>query len=91
MLTILTLMEGLKKEVLIQFSTKHLSSTEKVKFHYAFKGRNGSAGLIDQTKSNHIGSCVVMAPHENHKELLSFFDHWNVPYESTIIFKEEEQ
>ena len=82
-------MEGdsFTEHVLFTYSTKHLSSTDKVKFHYSLKGRNGSQGVIHESEGEHVGSTVIIVPEHKADYIAEFFAHWQVPYASERIMK----
>ena len=81
---------GSKEGVLFTFSTKDLSRTEKVKFHYSLKGRNGSEGFLDKVEGIHLGSSIIFTPNEHSSILSDFFVDWNVLFEKrSIILKDD--
>ncbi|RME78578.1 hypothetical protein D6774_00620 [Candidatus Woesearchaeota archaeon] len=79
-------MDGFEKGVLVKFSTRQLSPTQRVKFHYAFKGRNGSTGILDTLNAQHIAPSVVIIPSDHYSQLKEFFTYWNIDYQSKVIY-----
>ncbi len=47
---------------LFLYSTKHLRGSEKVKFHYALKGRGDKEGIITSTRSEFFAKSVIFTP-----------------------------
>lgn len=81
-----------KESVMFTYSTKELTQTDKVKFHYSLKGRNGTPGLLKRVIGNHIGGAVIIVPKEHESLVVEFFQKWEIPFEKkTLIFKDEKE
>ena len=52
----------LKKYFLFTYSTEHLSKTDKVRFYYALKGRDGRSGIVIDYNIVHLGRTVLLVP-----------------------------
>ena len=65
-------MVELKESVLFTYSTKHLDRTEKVKFHYSLKGRNGTPGVLEKANGKHLGSTVLLIPKNNENYVFDY-------------------
>ena len=66
---------------LFAYSTKHLSSSDKVRFYYALKGRNGISGFLARTNSKHLAKSVILTPIEHDKEAIEFLTYWKCKFE----------
>ena len=83
---------GLKEGVIFTYSTKELSRTEKVKFHYSLKGRNSSLGFLESVNGRHIGSTVLLVPKEFEDHAEKFLAAWQIPFEKiSIVIKDEKK
>ena len=69
-----------EKMVIYQYSTKHLNNTEKVKFYYALKGRDGKSGMVKALKLVQLGKAVLLAPYREYEEVEAFFKVWNLSF-----------
>lgn len=65
--------------VLITYESKVLSTTDRVKFLYALKGRDGTSGVLSHYDAKNIGKNVVLAKATHKDELKAFFLTWNMP------------
>jgi hypothetical protein len=80
--------DNLKESALFTYSTKDLTKTDKVKFHYSLKGRNGTPGLLEKVNGTHVGSAVILVPKEFEGHVEQFFAKWNIPFEKqSVIIK----
>lgn len=61
---------------LFLYSASHLSQTEKVKFFYALKGRDGAPGALQQTASKFLAKTVVLTPITKAKAMQQFLTKW---------------
>lgn len=79
-----------EKMVLFNYATKHLNNTEKVKFYYALKGRDGKSGLVKALRLTQLGKGVLLAPVRHGEEVEDFFKLWNLSFSKrlAIIGKE---
>lgn len=66
--------------VLYSYSTECLSKTDKVRFYYALKGRDGRSGIVRRTKTFHIGKTVLLAPFRADEDLKMFLTYWKLPF-----------
>ena len=81
----------IKESVMFTYSTKELTQTEKVKFHYSLKGRNGTPGLLERLDGSHIGATVILIPKKHESLAVQFFQKLGIPFEKkTLVFKEDE-
>ena len=66
--------------LLFVYSTKHLDSKDKVRFFYAFKGRDGKSGIIKELGCEFLAKGVILVPLGQAAEMKSFFEYWSCPY-----------
>jgi len=67
--------------VLYSYSTAHLSKSDKIRFYYALKGRDGKSGFVVRTSSQHIGRAVLLVPIEHDKDARDFLSYWKCKFE----------
>ena len=81
---------GLIEYVLYIYSTKKLTQTEKVKFHYFLKGRNGHAGFLEQINGKHLSAAALLV-HSDHSKLIEDeLKNWKIPFEKHHFYKKDE-
>ena len=61
------------------FSTRNLSSTQRVKFHYALKGRT-NPGILSQTNSKYLTKTIIETSEKTSNTIAQFLDNWNCSY-----------
>ncbi len=69
-----------QKMVLIVYSTKSLSKTNKIRFYYALKGRDGKSGIVKEDNILHLGKSVLLVPYSFGDDIKEFLQQWNLPY-----------
>lgn len=79
-----------KKAVIYTFSTQHLKKTDKIRFYYALKGRDGESGIVKRAKILHLGKGVLLVPYIYDEEVSQFFRVWNLNYTRRAAIVEEE-
>ena len=72
-------------KILFTYSIDHLSQKDKVRFHYALKGRNKPGMLKDCIQ---LGRGVILAPKV--EPFKSFLEHWKCRFEYREIEVNEE-
>lgn len=75
--------------VLFTYSTQHMSSSDKVRFHYSLKGRNKQQGLLKTVNGQHLGSTVLLIPKKQEQYVDEYFSVWNIPYKKHSIILQE--
>ena len=65
--------------LLITYATRHLRASDKVRFYYALKGRDGKSGFIAAQGGVFLSKGVLLAPVELRVKWLAFFERWRVP------------
>ena len=76
----------LKKYFLFTYSTEHLSKTDKVRFYYALKGRDGKSGVVLEYSIIHLGRTVLLVPEKYSDQSKKFLEHWNCKFEVKEVF-----
>lgn len=77
--------DDMDNKLLLLYSTSHLNNTEKVKFYYALKGRDGKSGIIRQLNIRQLAKSVLIVDQHHHDDITSFFNHWECPLEVNHI------
>ena len=65
--------ENMYNKLLLLYSTSHLNSTDKVKFYYALKGRDGKSGIVKQLNIRQLAKSVLLVDHHHQEDITSFF------------------
>jgi hypothetical protein len=68
--------------VIFQYSLEHLSSSDKVRFYYALKGRDGKTGVVKKWNIEQLGRAVLLVSEDREKEVREFLQHWKCPTKS---------
>ena len=71
---------GFENKSLFEYTLKHFSPSQRVKFHYMLNGRRGSEGILKEIKGRIVGTGTIMAPVESEDKLKDIFDKWDVKY-----------
>ncbi len=76
-------MDSLKNKLSIRhifvFSTRNLSPTQRVKFHYALKGRT-NPGILSKTNSKYLAKTIIETSEKSSDTIAQFLDNWNCTY-----------
>lgn len=70
---------------LFKYSSSHFSKKDKVKFHYALKGRNKNLGLIERTNSKFLAKSILLVPISEAKDVEDFFSIWSCDFEKKEV------
>ncbi len=62
--------------VLFTYSLSHLSTSEKIRFYYALKGRDGKSGIIKEYHIDQLGKTVLLVPSPFDSDVESFLNLW---------------
>jgi hypothetical protein len=74
-----------QKMLLIAYSTKNLKKTDKIRFYYALKGRDGKSGIVKDDQIKHTGKTVLLVPYRFADDIKQFMQQWNLPYTFTRV------
>lgn len=66
--------------LLYVYQTKKLTQTDKVRFYYALKGRNGKRGIVKDLKIQQLAKTVLLVSWKYEEEADAFFQLWNLPF-----------
>ncbi|MBI4143826.1 hypothetical protein HY486_01095 [Candidatus Woesearchaeota archaeon] len=77
--------------IIFSYTTKHLKYSDKVRFYYAIKGRDGKSGLIKEYDITQLGKTVFLVKLEYEAALIHFFTEWKCKHKilHAMINKEE--
>jgi len=66
---------------LFKFSYSSLPQSKKMRFLYAYRGRNGSLGVLTQTNAMELAPGVVLVPVDSVYKFKKFLSLWGLSYE----------
>jgi len=72
--------KSIKNRQIYVYSSSHLTPTERVKFFYALKGRNGNPGILDTTQSVFFAKSVLSVFPNQSEEIEQFLKEWNCKF-----------
>jgi hypothetical protein len=73
------------KKVLITYDASSLSNSNKVRFYYALKGRDGISGIMKLYNLNILSKKVFLFDFKYLENIEEFFKHWKIDYSFTEI------
>lgn len=65
---------------------RHLSATDRIRFHYALKGRAGKKGIIHNAKAEAIGRAVLLVSEDSAQTVETFLKEWNCVFQKREVF-----
>ena len=68
------------ERVLFTYMTEHLGYTDKVRFYYALKGRDGKGGIVVDAHVEQLGKTVLLVPKEHAQSVEEFLKFWKCAY-----------
>jgi len=71
---------SLLDRTIFTYSISHLSSSDKVRFYYALKGRTGDTGIISELEITQLGKTVLLCDTRHDKLLSGFLSSWGCKY-----------
>ena len=75
-------MDNAVSSVIFTYSLEHLSKSDKVRFYYALKGRDGKSGVVKKWNIEKLGRAVLLIAEKREKEVREFLEHWKCAYQS---------
>ena len=72
--------KSIKDRHIYVYSTSHLTPTERVKFFYALKGRDGKPGILDTTQSVFLATAVLSVLPGQYGEIEQFLKTWGCKF-----------
>lgn len=70
---------------LFKYNLENMDRNTKTKYNYAFKGRRGNKGVLEEVKGKHLSSGVVLVPIPETERFKNFLERWEVNYEEYRI------
>ena len=74
--------------VLFTYSLSHLANSDKIRFYYALKGRDGKSGVIQEYRIQHLGRTVLLVPSPFEQDVESFLKLWKCSYTKRKVMVE---
>jgi len=62
------------------YALSHLSRTDKVRFYYALKGRDGDSGLLSSSSITQLGRAVLLVDSKKKKTVTEFLTSWGCEF-----------
>lgn len=78
-----------KEWVLFTYSTARLKYSDKVRFYYALKGRDGISGIIKEGRINQLARTVLVVPFSFAGKFQLFLEHWKCNYRRRDLLLEK--
>ncbi len=69
-----------REVALITYSLTNLSHSDKTRFGYALKGRDGKSGISNLINGEPVGRNNILIPYNKLHEIIEFFLTWKVKY-----------
>ncbi|MBI1972616.1 hypothetical protein HYS50_01270 [Candidatus Woesearchaeota archaeon] len=73
---------------LFTYSLAHLTQSEKIRFYYALKGRDGKSGIVKEYHIHHLGRTVLLVPGSFGDDVEHFLRHWKCPHTKKRVLLE---
>jgi len=70
---------------LFTYTTRHLSKSDKVRFYYALKGRDGKSGIISEYSVNQLTKTVLLVPPSKATDVDDFLTYWKCKHLSQEV------
>ena len=70
---------------LFTYSIKHLPHSDKVRFYYVLKGRNGKEGILKTYNIEQLAKTVLFVPNISVKDVDAFLALWKCPYKKKEV------
>jgi len=74
-------------KILFIYESEKLKPSEKVRFYYALKGRDGKSGLIKRISAEQYAKKTIICSLEHAETVQDFLKYWKLPYQKKIIFE----
>lgn len=71
---------GFQSTSIFVYTLSHFSSSERVRFHYALRGRYGSEGILKKTEGYFWNAGTIVVPTQKEDQLKEFFVTWKVKF-----------
>ena len=82
-------MADLIEVVLFTYSTRHLNKSDKVRFYYALKGRDGNSGVLKKYVYDHLAKTVLLVLKKNESPIEEFLKVWKCKYKKKRFYVEK--
>ena len=64
-----------KKMFLVVYDSSHITSSDKVRFYYALKGRDGNSGILKRYSGEFLSKKVLLFPEKHIDDIKMFLKH----------------
>ena len=66
---------------IVHYSSRHLSSSDLVRFYYALQGRGNTLGVLAETRSVYLTKSVIETPESGLVSIKYFLNSWGCKYD----------
>ncbi len=77
---------SLSASTIFTYSLEHMSKTDKVRFYYALKGRDGKSGVVVAWNVEQLGRAVLFVSAKHAQDVIGFLKFWKCPFESKEVW-----
>ena len=79
-------MANFEELVIFSYSIRHLKKSDKIRFYYALKGRDGKSGVIKHYNIEQIAKSVLLVLNKHEKEIEIFLGLWNCEFKKKRVW-----
>jgi hypothetical protein len=72
--------------VIFTYSLEHLNKTDKVRFYYALKGRDGKTGIVKAWNVEQLGRAVLLVTSKHEQHVHDFLKFWKCEFETKEVW-----
>ncbi len=72
--------------VIFSYSINHLKKSDKIRFYYALKGRDGKSGIIKYYNIEQLAKSVLLIQISREKDIESFLSLWNCKFKKKMVW-----
>src|SRR3989338_4286241 len=83
-----SLPQNLCQKTIFTYAIEHLSKSDKVRFYYALKGRDGKTGIVKEWAIEQLGRAVLLVDKSHQKDLSEFLAYWKCAFEQRKVWIE---
>ncbi len=76
---------GFENQTLFTYSLNGFKPSDRVRFHYALRGRRGTKGVLSEAKAKMLGGGIIAVSTNKEDLIKSVFDMWGVKYKTNRI------
>ncbi len=74
--------------IIYVYTTRHLKKSDKVRFYYALKGRDGTSGFLQRYAIEQLAKTVLLVSKKRETAVEEFLHVWNCKFKKTRVYIE---